>query len=108
LVLSPILSTLYLSSILHILEKQLKILKIPIPILSFVDNGLPIVQSKSFSILNEFLFYSYRITSLLLEKFDLILEYGKIEVFHFFRANGTFDLLLTSVLGGFIIQPKNM
>ena len=46
----PILSALYLSPIIHILEKQLKILKIPIFILSFVDNRLLIVQSKSLSV----------------------------------------------------------
>jgi len=38
--LSPILSVLYLSSIFHVLEKRLKILKISILFLSFVDNGL--------------------------------------------------------------------
>jgi len=38
--LSPILSTLYLSPLLYILENRLKNLKIPISILSFVDNGL--------------------------------------------------------------------
>ena len=38
--LSPILSALYLTSFLHILENYLKNLKIPVSILSFVDNGL--------------------------------------------------------------------
>ena len=38
--LSPILSALYLTPFLYILEKHLKILKIPISILSFVDDGL--------------------------------------------------------------------
>ena len=38
--LSPILSALYLAPVLHILEKCLKILKIPVSILFFVDNGL--------------------------------------------------------------------
>ena len=38
--LSSILFTLYLSFIFHILEKWLKILKIPIFIISFVDDGL--------------------------------------------------------------------
>jgi len=41
--LSSILSTLYLFSILYSLEKQLKILKIPVSILSFVDDELLIV-----------------------------------------------------------------
>jgi len=38
--LSPILSALYLSLFLYILEKHLKNLKIPVSIISFVDNGL--------------------------------------------------------------------
>jgi len=44
--LSPILSALYLSPFLYILEKHLKILKILISILSFVDDGLLLLQSK--------------------------------------------------------------
>ena len=36
----PILSALYLTLFLYILEKHLKILKIPIYMLSFVDDGL--------------------------------------------------------------------
>ena len=36
----PISSALYLSSVFHILKKTLKNLKIPISIISFVDNGL--------------------------------------------------------------------
>jgi len=50
--LSPILSALYLTLFLHILEKHLKILKIPISMLSFVDNRLIIAQNKSISISN--------------------------------------------------------
>jgi len=38
--LSPILSALYLSSVFHSFENHLKLLKIPISIISFVDNGL--------------------------------------------------------------------
>jgi len=40
LALYPILSAIYLASFLYILEKHLKILKIPIFILFFVDSGL--------------------------------------------------------------------
>jgi len=57
--LSPILLALYLSPFLHILEKHLKNLKIPISILLFVDNGLIIVQNKFLDISNTYLFYSY-------------------------------------------------
>ena len=38
--LSPVLSALYLYSIFHIFEKRVKILKIPVLLISFVDNGL--------------------------------------------------------------------
>ena len=75
--LSPILSALYLAPILYILEKHLKILKIPISILFFVDDSLLIAQSKSLTIPNDFLFCSYRVISSLLEKFRLILEHGR-------------------------------
>ena len=45
--LSPILSALYLFLVFHSLEKRLKILKIPISMISLVDNGLFVSQSKS-------------------------------------------------------------
>jgi len=57
--LSPILSALYLASIFHISEKYLKILKIMVSILSFVNDSLLVAQSKSLTILNSFLFCSY-------------------------------------------------
>jgi len=38
--LSPVLSALYLYSIFHIFEKRVKILKIPVLLISFVDNDL--------------------------------------------------------------------
>ena len=48
LALSPILSVLYLTPFLHILENYLKNLDLKISILSFVDNSLLVAQSKSF------------------------------------------------------------
>jgi len=47
-----ILSALYLSPVFHILKKRLKNIKIPISIISFVDNGLFISQNKFFYISN--------------------------------------------------------
>jgi len=98
--LSSILFALYLALILHILEKCLKTLKILVSILSFVDDGLLIAQSKSLTISNSFLFCSYNIASSLLMKFGFIMEYGKTEVFHFSRSYGVLDLpsCLTSLL----------
>ena len=65
--LSPILLALCLTPILYILEKHLKKLKIPIFMLSFVDDdGFFIAQSKYFSFLNSLLYCSYNCASILL------------------------------------------
>jgi len=89
--LSPILSALYLSLIVYILEKQLNSLKIPISILSFFDNRLFISQHKSISVSNVNIFCSYNIVSTLLTKFSLVIEHSKTKVFHFSRSQGNFD-----------------
>lgn len=107
--LSPILSTLYLAPILYILENQLKILKIPVSIFLFVDDGLLIAQNKSLSISNSLLFCSYQITSFLLNRFGLTLKHGKMEIFHFSRSHGAFEPppLNYSSIGGLVPHPKN-
>jgi len=89
--LSPILSALYLSPLLYILEKHLKTLKILVSLLSFVDDGLLISQNKSIDISNSQLFCSYNILSSLLDKFGLNIEHSKTETFHFNRSHGTFN-----------------
>jgi len=105
----PILSTLYLSSIFHILEKQLKILKIPISIISFVHDRLFISQNKSISHLNVSLFCNYNVLSSLLTKFSLVVEHGKTKVFHFTRLYGAFNPppLDFNPIGGPVLLPKN-
>jgi len=107
--LSPVLSV-YLAFIFHILEKCLKNLKFLISILSFVDNGLFIAQSKSLTILNSFLFCSYNIASSLLKKFGFIIEHEKTEMFSFSRSHGVFDSpsLDFSSLGGLILCSKDI
>ena len=109
LALSPILLALYLSPFLYILEKQLKDLKIPISIISFIDDGLLISQDKSFDMSNSHLFCSYNVMSNLLDKFGLIVEHSKTEVFYFYRSHGPFNSppLDLSPLGGPILTPKN-
>jgi len=84
--LSPILSALYLTLFLYILEKRLKNLKISISILLFVDDGLIIAQDKSLDISNSHLFCSYNVLSKLLDKFGLIIKHAKTENFHFNRS----------------------
>ena len=107
--LSPILLALYLLPFFHILENCLKILKIPISTLSFIDNGLLIAQSKYLYLSNSNLYFSYNIMSNLLSKFGLIVEHLKIEVFHFSRLHGSsnFPLLNLSLIGGPILHPKD-
>ena len=108
-VLSPILFTLYLSPFLYILENRFKNLKIPTSILSFVDDGLFIVQNKSFNISNSHLFCSYNILSKLLDSFGLVIKHSKTEIFHFSRSQGIFNPspLDLSPLGGPILRPKD-
>ena len=89
--LSSILSALYLSLIFHIFEKYLKILKIPISIISFIDNGLFISQDKFISHSNANLFCSYNIMSSLLTRFRLIVKYRKTKVFYFSRLQEAFN-----------------
>ena len=107
--LSPILSALYLSPFLHILEKCLKNLNLKISTLSFVDNGLLITQNKSFQVSNACLFSSYNVASKLLFKFGLLVEHSKTEVFHFSRSHGTFNPspLNLSSIGGPMLIPKD-
>ena len=100
--LSPILSSLYLTPFLYILEKHLKNLKIPISILSFMDDGLIITQNKSFDVSNSQLYCSYNVLSKLLDSFSLIIEHSKTEIFHFSKSQGFFNPppLNLSPLGG--------
>ena len=108
--LSPILSLLYLSPLLFILENRLKILNILISILSFVDNGLFICQNKSFHIYNSHLFCCYNILSNLLDSFGLVIEHSKTENFHFSRSQGIFNPppLDLSPLGEPTLRPKDL
>ena len=107
--LSPILSALYFTPFLYILEKHLRNLKIPISILSFIDDGLIIAQNKSFDISNSRIFYSYNVLSKLLDSFGLIIEHLKTEVFYFSRSQGFFNSspLDLSPIRGLILRPKD-
>jgi len=106
---SPILSALYILPVFHILENQLKNLKILVSILSFVDNSLFIAQSKSLMVSNSILFCSYNIVSSILDNFGLVLEHSKMKVFHFSRTQGVFNPLPLNLsdIGSPILKPKN-
>jgi len=91
LALSPILLPLYLAPFLYILEKCLKNLNLQVSLLSFVDNGLLITQSKSFETSNSHFYCSYNIVLNLLTKFSLLVKHSKTKVFHFSRLQGGFS-----------------
>ena len=67
LALSLILLALYLSTIFYISEKRAKNLKIPVLLISFVDDSLFISQEKLFEKLNSHLFCCYNVILSLLE-----------------------------------------
>ena len=106
--LSPILSALYLSPVFHSLENWLKILKIPISIISFVDNGLFISQNKSILHSNANLFCCYNIILSLLMKCSLVVEHRKTDIFHFSKSHEVFNppSLDLSSLRGPVLLPK--
>ena len=92
----------------HILENCLKNLKIPVSTLFFVDDGLLVTQSKSFSFSNSLLFCNYNVISNLLSKFSLIVKHSKTEVFYFSRLHGLFNtppLNLFSI-DSLVLYPK--
>ena len=105
-----ILSALYLSPFLYILEKCLKNLNIPISLISFMDDSLIISQNKLIDISNSYLFYSYNVLTKLLDKFGLIIKHSKTEIFHFNRSHGFFNSspLDLSTIGGPTLCPKDL
>jgi len=67
-----------------------------------------ISQNKSISFSNTNLFCSYNIISSLFIKFGLVVEYGKTEVFYFYKLHGAFNpppLNLSSIRGP-VLLPK--
>jgi len=84
-------SLLFTFSYILYFRKPSKNLKIPISLLSFVDNSFFITQHKSITVLNMNLFCSYNIISFLLTRFRLVVKHGKTEVFYFSRLYGVFN-----------------
>ena len=78
-------------------------------IISFVDDGLFISQNKLFEVSNSRLFYSYNVMTKLLDKFSLIVEHLKTEVFYFSRLHSPFNPLPLNLspIGELVLTPKN-
>ena len=109
LALSLILLALYLAPFLHILEKHLKNLNLQVSLLSFINDGLLIPQSKSFETSNSCLYCSYNVALNLLTKFSFLVEHSKTKVSHFSRLQEGFSPppLDLSPLGRPSLSPKD-
>ena len=75
-----------------------------------MDDGLFISQNKLLDISNSCLFCSYNVMTKLFERFSLIVEHFKTEVFHFNRLQGFFNPLPLNLssIGGSILKPKSI
>ncbi|PPQ89171.1 hypothetical protein CVT25_006198, partial [Psilocybe cyanescens] len=106
--LSPVLSALYLTLIMRLFE--LDPLTRGCFLLSYVDDGTLVVQSKSLLDNCEALKRAYGVIFELFKKFGLALEHDKSEVFHFDRShskdNPPVDLGYTPYTGATPLKPK--
>jgi len=85
---SPIISAIYMAPIIRTFKNRVNNLweKIPLDILSFVDDGLLVSQEKSYELSSAYLLCSYNIITKLLLDAGLVMEHNKSEVFHFTRS----------------------
>jgi len=88
---SPILSTLYIASILHLFEQQAQALNLGSSILSFVNNSLLVSQRKTYNKTLLKLTSSYKAVTDLIILFGLVMEHDKLEIFHFSRVHNNFN-----------------
>ena len=104
---SPILSALYIASLIHIFEHRAQALNLDTCILLFVDDGLLIFQRKTYNKMLPELYSSYRVVTDLIVTFGLVMEHDKSEIFHFSRAhNDSNPELDLSAIGASTLKPK--
>ena len=74
-----------------------------------MDDSLIISQNKSINASNSYFFYSYNILTKLLNKFSLIIEHLKTEIFHFNKLHELFNPppLDLSTIRGPTLCPKD-
>jgi hypothetical protein len=106
--LSPIESALYFAPVLAIFNQRAA--HLDVTVLSYVDDGTLIVQSKSWESNMCVLREVYGIMFDLLTKFGLVLEHDKLELFHFSRKPGddnpSLDLGYQPYTEGNPLKPK--
>ena len=107
---SPVLSALYLAPILYLFEWQARCSEnlLNVSTLLFVDDGLLISQERDYNKSLSTLKYSYNVISYLFTAVGLVLEYKKLEIFHFSRTRINLNLLLDLTdISGPILYPKD-
>ena len=108
--LSPVLSALYVAPIMKLYEQEARQAGLDSTLISYVDDGTVIVQSKSLNDNVQVLSKSYAILFRLFTALGLVLEYDKSEVFHFDRShsqdNPPVDLGFTPYTGDTPLKPK--
>ena len=106
--LSPVLSAIYLCLIMQLFERTLE--SRGVTLLSYVDDGTIIVQSKSLDDNVAALWAAYGVVFHLFADFALALEHDKSEVFHFDRShskhNPSIDLGYAPFTGTTPLKPK--
>jgi len=90
----------------------LKKLSIPISVslLSFVDNSLFVSQEKSYEKSNTILYSSYNIVPFLFNKFGLVIEHNRSEIFYFSKLTKKANLSPFNLrpIKDAVIKPKNI
>jgi hypothetical protein len=106
--LSLVKSALYVAPVLAIFNQRAA--HLDITVLSYVDDGMLIVQSKSWDSNLHVLREAYGIMFDLLTEFGLVLEHDKLELFHFSRKPGddnpSLDLGYQPYTEGNPLKPK--
>ena len=106
--LSPILSALFIAPIMKLFK--LWALRLGATLLSYVDDGTAVTQSKSLDDNNAVLKQAYVILFVLFAALGLVLEHDKTELFHFDRShsnhNPPLDLGYAPYTGDRLLTPK--
>ena len=106
--LSPILAVLYLAPMINVVRARTH--HIIADILSYVDDGTLVAQSRDFATNNMNLQEAYLTLSEVATKMGLVIEDSKTELFHFSRSgfgdNSPLDLGVAPFTGATPLVPK--
>src|SRR6185369_10967252 len=106
--LSPILAVLYLAPMINVIRVQIH--HIIVDILSYVDDGTLVAQTRDFATNNVNLWEAYLTLSEVATTMGLVIEDSKTELFYFSRSgygdNPPLDLGVTPFTGATPLVPK--